>query len=126
MDGPQSPLLHEVRETVDPKTKQRVFKFVDVRPSDKLLGAQFNGRGLYATATLEAGWFSAIKSISTPAVIAFATISIKASPRSRPRSDRGRRSAGDRRPGGSASRLGTGFRSSLSRGKHCSRIGVRD
>ncbi len=71
MDGPQSPLLQEVRETVDPKTKQRVFKFVDVRPSDKLLGVQFlNGRGLYATATLESGWFSAIKSISTPAVIA--------------------------------------------------------
>jgi TRAP-type uncharacterized transport system substrate-binding protein len=70
MDGPQSPLLQEVRETVDPKTKQRIFKFIDVRPSDKLLGVQFNGRGLYATATIEAGWFSAIKSISTPAVIA--------------------------------------------------------
>lgn len=70
MDGPQSPLLQEVRETVDPKTKQRVFKFVDFRPSDKLSGVQFNGRGLYATATLESGWFSAIKSISTPAVIA--------------------------------------------------------
>src|SRR3984893_2065902 len=28
MDGPQSPLLQEVRETVDPKTKQRVFKLV--------------------------------------------------------------------------------------------------
>lgn len=69
MDGPQSPLLQEVRETVDPKTKQRVFKFVDVRPSGKLLGVQFNGRSLYATATIEAGWFSAIKSISTPAVI---------------------------------------------------------
>jgi TRAP-type uncharacterized transport system substrate-binding protein len=70
MDGPQSPLLQEVRETVDTKTKQRVFKFVDVRPSDKLLGIQFNGRGLYATTTIEPGWFSAIKSISTPAVIA--------------------------------------------------------
>lgn len=70
MDGPQSPLLQEVRENVDPKTKQRVFKFVDVRPSGKLLGVQFNGRSLYATATIEAGWFSAIKSISTPAVIA--------------------------------------------------------
>jgi hypothetical protein len=65
MDGPQSPLLQEVRETIDPKTKERVFKFVDVRPSDKLLGLRFNGRSLYATATLEAGWFSAIKSIST-------------------------------------------------------------
>jgi hypothetical protein len=54
MDGPQSPLLQEVRETVDPKTKQRIFKFIDVRPSDKLLGVQFNGRGLYATATIEA------------------------------------------------------------------------
>jgi hypothetical protein len=31
---------------------------------------RFNGRGLYATATLESGWFSAIRSISTPAVIA--------------------------------------------------------
>lgn len=70
MDGPQSPLLQEVRETVDPKAKQRVFKFVDFRPSDSLAGVQFNGRGLYATATLESGWFSAIKSISTPAVIA--------------------------------------------------------
>jgi TRAP-type uncharacterized transport system substrate-binding protein len=70
MDGPQSPLLQEVRETVDPKTKKRVFKFVDLRPSDKLLALQFNARPLYATATLESGWFSAIKSISTPAVIA--------------------------------------------------------
>lgn len=70
MDGPNSPLLEEVRETVDPKTKKRVFKFVDFRPSGKLLGVQFNGRGLYALATLEPGWFSAIKSIATPAVIA--------------------------------------------------------
>jgi TRAP-type uncharacterized transport system substrate-binding protein len=70
MDGPQSPLLQEVRETIEPKTKQRVFKFVDVRPNAKLLGAPFTGRSLYTTATLEAGWFSAIKSISTPAVIA--------------------------------------------------------
>jgi TRAP-type uncharacterized transport system substrate-binding protein len=70
MDGPQSPLLQEVRETVDPKTKQRVFKFVDVRPDEKLLNAQFNGRSLYAIATIEAHWFSAIKTISTPAVIA--------------------------------------------------------
>lgn len=70
MDGPRSPLLQDVRETVDPKTKKRVFKFVDLRPSDKLLTLQFNGRPIYATATLEAGWFSAIKSISTPAVIA--------------------------------------------------------
>jgi len=70
MDGPQSPLLQEVRDTVDPKTKQRIFKFADLRPSDKLLGIPFNGRSLYATATLESGWFSAIKSIATPAVIA--------------------------------------------------------
>jgi TRAP-type uncharacterized transport system substrate-binding protein len=70
MDGPQSPLLTEVRETVDPKTKQRVFKFVDVRPDAKLVGAKINGRSLYATATIEAHWFSAIKTISTPAVIA--------------------------------------------------------
>jgi TRAP-type uncharacterized transport system substrate-binding protein len=70
MDGPQSPLLTEVRETVDPKTKQRVFKFVDVRPQDRLLAQQLMGRSLYATATLESGWFTAIKSISTPAVIA--------------------------------------------------------
>src|SRR5271166_4684219 len=69
MDGPQSPLLQDVRETVDPKTKKRVFKFVDMRPSAKLAGLTFNGRNLYATATLESGWFSAIKSISTPAVI---------------------------------------------------------
>ena len=69
MDGPQSPLLQDVRETVDPKTKRRVFKFVDMRPSAKLAGLTFNGRNLYATATLESGWFSAIKSISTPAVI---------------------------------------------------------
>lgn len=70
MDGPQSPLLQEVRETIDPKTKQRVFKFVDVRPNDKLLATPFNGRSLYATATLKSGWFSAIKSVATPAVIA--------------------------------------------------------
>ncbi|RBP03090.1 NMT1 family protein [Roseiarcus fermentans] len=70
MDGPQSPLLQDVRDTVDPKTKQRVFKFVDLRPGDKLLAIPFNGRSLYATVTLESGWFSAIKSISTPAVIA--------------------------------------------------------
>ena len=70
MDGPQSPLLQEVRETVDPKTKRRIFKFVDIRPSDKLLGVTFNGRRLYATVTLESGWFSAIKSIATPAVLA--------------------------------------------------------
>jgi len=70
MDGPQSPLLQEVRETIDPKTKQRVFKFVDVRPNDKLLATPFNGRSLYATATLESGWFNAIKSVATPAVIA--------------------------------------------------------
>jgi TRAP-type uncharacterized transport system substrate-binding protein len=70
MDGPHSPLLQEVRETVDPKTKERVFKFLDIRPSDKLLSAQLNGRRLYATATIEPGWFSAIKSISTPALFA--------------------------------------------------------
>ena len=70
MDGPQSPLLAEVRETVDPKTKQRVFKFVDLRPPERLLAQQLMGRSLYATATLESHWFSAIKSISTPAVIA--------------------------------------------------------
>lgn len=70
MDGPQSPLLQEVREAVDPKSKQRIFKFVDLRPSTKLLGTQFNGRNLYATATLESGWFSAIKTIATPAIIA--------------------------------------------------------
>ena len=52
MDGPQSPLLQDVRETVDPKTKQRNFKFVDMRPSPKLLATTFNGRNLYATATL--------------------------------------------------------------------------
>ena len=70
MDGPQSPLLQDVRETVDPKTKRRIFKFADLRPDDKILGAQFNGRSLYATATLEAGWFSAIKTTATPAVLA--------------------------------------------------------
>ena len=69
MDGPQSPLLQEVRETVDPKTKKRVFKFVDIRPGETLLALQFGGRVIYATATLESGWFRAIKSISTPAVI---------------------------------------------------------
>lgn len=70
MDGPQSPLLQEVRDTVDPKSKQRVFKFVDIRPSAKLLGLQFNGRALYATATIESHWFSSIKTLATPAVIA--------------------------------------------------------
>jgi TRAP-type uncharacterized transport system substrate-binding protein len=70
MDGPQSPLLQEVRETTDPKTKQRIFKFVDMRPNDKLTAIPFNGRVLYSTATLESGWFSAIKSVQTPAMIA--------------------------------------------------------
>lgn len=69
MDGPQSPLLREVRETVDPKTKKRVFKFVDIRPGEELLALRFSERKVYATATLESGWFSAIKSTSTPAVI---------------------------------------------------------
>ena len=55
MDGPQSPLLQQVRDTVDPKTKKRIFKFVDLRPSDRLTGISFNGRSLYATATLEFG-----------------------------------------------------------------------
>jgi TRAP-type uncharacterized transport system substrate-binding protein len=70
MDGPHSPLLQDVRETLDPKTKKRAFKFVDMRPSDKLAGLRFNGRRLYATTTIEAHWFSAIKTISTPAVFA--------------------------------------------------------
>ena len=70
MDGPQSPLLQDVRDTVDPKTKQRTFKFADLRPSDKMFALPFNGRSLYAVVTLESGWFSAIKSIATPAVIA--------------------------------------------------------
>ena len=70
MDGPQSPLLQDVRDTVDPKTKNRVFKFVDIRPNEKLTAIPFNGRSLYSTATLESGWFSALKSIETPAVIA--------------------------------------------------------
>src|SRR5271166_2874312 len=61
MDGPQSPLLQDVRETVDPKTKSRIFKFVDIRPNEKLTAILFNGRSPYATATIEAGWFSAIK-----------------------------------------------------------------
>jgi TRAP-type uncharacterized transport system substrate-binding protein len=69
MDGPRSPLLQEVRETIDPKTKERVFKFLDMRPAEKLLGLQLNGRRLYATATIEPGWFNAIKSISTPALL---------------------------------------------------------
>jgi TRAP-type uncharacterized transport system substrate-binding protein len=70
MDGPQSPLLKEVRETIDNKTKQRAFKFVDFRPAGSLLALQFNGHRLYGTATIEAHWFSAIRTISTPAVIA--------------------------------------------------------
>jgi TRAP-type uncharacterized transport system substrate-binding protein len=80
MDGPKSPLLTEVRETLDPKTKKRVFKFVDLRPNEKLLGLQFNNRAIYATATLESGWFSAIKSISTPAVIAIRDDYYRANP----------------------------------------------
>ncbi len=70
MDGPQSPLLQDVRETVDPKTKSRIFKFVDIRPNEKLTAILFNGRSLYSTATLGSGWFSAMKSIETPAIIA--------------------------------------------------------
>ena len=46
MDGPQSPRLQEVRETIDPKTKERVSKFVDIRPNDKLLAIPFNGQSL--------------------------------------------------------------------------------
>jgi TRAP-type uncharacterized transport system substrate-binding protein len=80
MDGPQSPLLQEVRETVDPANKKRVFKFVDIRPNAKLLTIPFNGRVLYATATLESGWFSAIKTISTPAVIGIREDYYKAQP----------------------------------------------
>jgi TRAP-type uncharacterized transport system substrate-binding protein len=70
MDGPQSPLLQDVRDTVDPKTKQRIFKFADLRPNDKLFAVPFNGRALYAPATLTSGWFSATKTLATPAVIA--------------------------------------------------------
>ena len=70
MDGPHSPLLQDVRDTVDPKTKNCVFKFVDIRPNEKLTAIPFNGRSLYSTATLESGWFSALKSIETPAVLA--------------------------------------------------------
>ena len=80
MDGPKSPLLDEVRETIDPKTKRRVFKFVDLRPNDRLLATQFNGRAVDATATLESGWFSSIKSISTPAVIAIRDDYYRANP----------------------------------------------
>jgi TRAP-type uncharacterized transport system substrate-binding protein len=70
MDGPQSPLLQEVRETLDGKTKQRAFKFVDIRPTNKLLTLDLNAHRLYGLATIEARWFSAIRTISTPAVIA--------------------------------------------------------
>jgi hypothetical protein len=42
--------LKEVRETVDPKTKQRIFEFIDIHPSGELLGLRFNGCSLYATA----------------------------------------------------------------------------
>jgi TRAP-type uncharacterized transport system substrate-binding protein len=70
MDGPQSPLLQEVRETIDPKTKRQAFKFIDMRPEGKLLEAHVSGRRLYATAVIEARWFSAIKTIATPAIIA--------------------------------------------------------
>ena len=70
MDGPQSPLLQDVRDIVDPKTKDRIFKFADLRPDDKLFAIPFNGKSLYAVATLQSGWFSATKTISTPAVIA--------------------------------------------------------
>ncbi len=70
MDGPQSPLLQDVRDTVDPKTKQRIYKFADLRPNDRLFAIAFNGRALYAPATLESGWFSATKTIATPAVMA--------------------------------------------------------
>jgi TRAP-type uncharacterized transport system substrate-binding protein len=70
MDGPHSPLLDDVRNTIDPKTKKPVFKFIDIRPNDKLLAVQFNGKNLYATAVVAEGFFSSTKTISTPAVVA--------------------------------------------------------
>ncbi|WP_036282555.1 TAXI family TRAP transporter solute-binding subunit [Methylocystis sp. ATCC 49242] len=69
MDGPQSPLLNQVRETTDPKTKQRVYKFIDFRPDDKML-VDLRRLGLYGVATIEKRWFSALKTITSPAVIA--------------------------------------------------------
>jgi len=70
MDGPQSPLLTEVRETLDPQTKRRAFKFVDMRPGEKLLALKLNNQPIYATTTLESHWFTATRTIATPAVIA--------------------------------------------------------
>jgi TRAP-type uncharacterized transport system substrate-binding protein len=81
MDGPQSPLLQEVRETLDGKTKQRAFKFVDIRPNDKLLAVSLNAHRLYGMATIEARWFSAIRTISTPAVIAIRDDLYKSQPK---------------------------------------------
>jgi TRAP-type uncharacterized transport system substrate-binding protein len=69
MDGPQSPLLTDVRETIDPQSKRRAFKFIDMRPGDKLLTARLNGQALYATAMLESHWFTSTKTVSTPAII---------------------------------------------------------
>jgi hypothetical protein len=62
-----------------------------MRPNDKLLATPSNARPLYATATLESGWFSAIKSIETPAVIAVRDDWYRATPRLRRRSARARR-----------------------------------
>jgi TRAP-type uncharacterized transport system substrate-binding protein len=80
MDGPKSPLLNEVRDAIDSKTKQRIFKFVDVRPNQKLLDKEFNGRPVYGTITLQSWVFSAVKTISTPAVVAIRDDYYRANP----------------------------------------------
>ncbi len=71
MDGPQSPLIKTVRETIDQETRRPAFDFVDLRPNAALLEMKLNGDApLYATAVVAPGLFSSTKTIATPAVIA--------------------------------------------------------
>jgi TRAP-type uncharacterized transport system substrate-binding protein len=71
MDGPNSPLLEQVRTTMDQKTKKQAFKFIDFRPNNKMLKKVLsNGSPVYGTATLQSGWFRDVRTVATPAVLA--------------------------------------------------------
>lgn len=69
MDSPQSTLLNQVQTTVDPKTKHRLFKFIDFRP-DEAMRSGLRRLGVYGVVTIEKRWLNAVKTISSPAVIA--------------------------------------------------------
>lgn len=70
MDGPQSPLLQTIRDTVDPKTKKPVFKFLDMTPGSRLLGINLDkSQKLYATLPVAEGFWWNTNTIATPAVL---------------------------------------------------------